>query len=82
MRKTVFFGSSKEEKKEELGKIAEHITKCVMARFGNTNISHSEKKELDISFCYIKQATPEDTAKMLASVVDYVILLYIAENKK
>ena len=82
VRKTVFFGSSKEEKKEELGKIAEHITKCVMARFGNTNISHSEKKELDISFCYIKQATPEDTAKMLASVVDYVILLYIAENKK
>ena len=82
VRKTVFFGSSKEEKKEELGKIAEHIVKCVVSRFGNTRIAYSEKKDLDITFNYIQQSTPEDTAKMLASVVDYVILLYIAENKK
>ena len=46
------------------------------------NKQYSEKKDLDITFNYIQQSTPEDTAKMLASVVDYVILLYIAENKK
>jgi len=56
--------------------------KCVVSRFGNTRIAYSEKKDLDITFNYIQQSTPEDTAKMLASVVDYVILLYIAENKK
>lgn len=84
VRKTVFFGSSSEKKNEELEKIAEHIKNCVNTRFAAGKIANSniDIKELNISFNYIQQATPEDTAKMLASVVDYVILLYIAENKK
>lgn len=82
VRKRVFKGNSTEDVSLELGKIVEHIDNCVTKRFDQKFISYSEKKDNEISFCYVKQVTPEETAKKLAMIVDYVMLLFVAENKK
>ncbi len=82
VRKRVFKGNSTDAATDELKNILTNVSERVSGRFGNTIISSCEKKDNEISFVYVKQITPEETAKKLAAVIDYVLLLYISENKK
>ena len=82
VRKRVFKGNSIDMATDEIKNIVMNVSERVSRKFGNTIISNSEKKDNEISFVYVKQVTPEETAKKLAMIVDYVMLLFIAENKK